>query len=82
MSWNIPVLQHVEPAKSAAEASEYVEAMRAQQGSLGARVIGDGVTKAFAAQGFFEDEPEATWFPDGTRRVFISQAFLDRLEAK
>lgn len=77
----VTVLQHVEPAASKAEAAEMAIAMRLQDGSLGARVIGDGCRKGFAVQGFFVDEPTATWFPDGTRRVSAPISLINSLQA-
>lgn len=54
-----------------------VSGLRSQAGCIGARVIGDGNTKPWAAQAFFPDEPDATWFPDGTRRVMAPEYLLD-----
>lgn len=82
MAWNRPAIQFVEPAASAADAAAMVDTLRLQFGCLGARVIGDGRVKPWAAQALFEsDEPVTSdgWLPDGARRVLVSDAFLQGL---
>jgi hypothetical protein len=74
----VTCLQHVEPAATYADALLMASAMLLQDGCLTARVIGDGAVKPHAAQGFFDDVPGVTWFPDGTRRVVAPASLLTR----
>lgn len=76
MNW---VLQHVEEAPSEEAAYEYLEGLALQDGYLGGRVLPKGSGKPWRAQAFFEDEPNADWLPEGTRRVLMPKGLARSL---
>lgn len=81
METSLPrAIQFVETAHTYAEAEQMVGFLATQEGCLGARVIGDGSAKSFAAQALFEMEDEPAWLPDGCRVVVIPSGFLSRFQ--
>jgi len=76
------VIQYVESAATKVEAESYLDFLRTQDGFISGRVIGNGTTKPFAAQAFFDDSDEqrdaAEWLPDGCRRVLAPGWLLRR----
>jgi len=75
MRW---VVQVVETAKTIADADKMLQCLRLQDGFISGRTIGDGHTKPFAVQAFFEDCGRVDWLPDGMRRVLAPERMLVR----
>jgi hypothetical protein len=72
------VIEINEPARDLAEAQEMVEGLKLQDGAWGARVIGDGNRKPYAAQAFMDlpEDVEQQHLPDGMKICIAPPALM------
>jgi hypothetical protein len=64
--------QSTEETDDRHEAHAKLDALKLQDGYIAGRVVDHLNTRKqrYTVQAFFDDAPEATWLPDGMRRVY------------
>ncbi len=68
------LIQFIETARDEAEALVLLHGLKAQVDYRGGRIlppVNQIGKNEWRVQAFFDDSPDASWLPDGCRRVFI-----------